>query len=271
MTIDTMKYWNAMRGISRDGDRVSVDAAGVCVGLAVREQFEADLADIRHHAHQVATLTADLEKLQADTEAECTRLKEENALLVTDNRQLVHLSEQKCAELRSDVTERDAIIDRLHAQIAILERNLGLSEAMIGSQAAKITDLTDQLALPAPAPAATNGNGDAREDLTFVYDNSPSSAPAAIDWAGLPDDYQDTVIRLANSEIKWTDISIPARRSIALCVISKMSTAGNLTMAEFDGNRPPYMPTASAISALFMQRWSTVVKNAVSTGVQSHA
>lgn len=56
------------------------------------------------------------------------------------------------------------------------------------------------------------------------------------------------------------------RREIALCVISQLAVDGQLTMTDFAANKPSFMPTPDAISKMFGTRWSSVVKNAVSTG-----
>jgi hypothetical protein len=302
MTIGTQKYFDAMNLVSKDGMYVAIETAAVCLGLAVSEQFAADAAELRGHASQVTTLTTDLEELQAEVEAECAGLKEENALLVTDNRQLVHLRQQECAKLRASIADQDATIQtgraenvRLIARVQELSMQVADRDVAAKRLHERIADLTAELELAnsrphtltvqasTPAPIAYTREPGGR--VHGVYDGEPQangsadaipyaelvtvSAPAAdqvIDFSSLPADYISLFHRLLDGTLQWTDIAVPARRSIALCVISQLAVDGNLTMADFAANKPVFMPTPDARSKMFGIRWSSVVKNAVSTG-----
>lgn len=221
-------------------------------------------------------LAIDIQRLQSDTEAEVAALRTtianlERTLAATN--EVYHDREQMVTYQRDRITELTSQADALRVSVAEQDTEIQSQRGEINRLTAHCQDLTAQLGaaldreaagitvlqptLPAHTASAVMLNPP-------FGDTGSAPAPAAtVDWAGLPEEYRPLVDVLAIGKVKWAEITIPARRPIALCVISKMATDGALTMAEFDDSRPRYMPTASNMANLFMQRWSSIVKNAV--------
>ena len=248
MTIDTMKYWNALRGVSQNGGMVSVDAAGVCISLAVREVDDVYREALATADKRIDAMTEELENLQTDTEREVAGLRRQIAErddMITagraENRQLLERISELTARLGS-------VNDAAIATYRVANENL----------AARARELTAQLEAANSRPVtlvAHNGTG--------TPATAASDTPADIHWSDLPAEYHADITGLLAGKARWTDLPVATRRSIALYAIARLATDGVLTLAAFESSKPAFMPSGQAIAQMFGIRWSQVVENAV--------
>jgi hypothetical protein len=296
--INTTKYWDALVATASDGGYIHVHAARVVLSLALDEQYDAIVPtgrDWRWCQQQVDHLIMwlDVEELgYAPPEDLVTAIQRILAKpkandTNTDWKSLAHDLEEMLNDARNDSRELGADLETLqvaaNAECASLRQSIRDQDATIQNQCAEINRLTlvaqergeimtainKGLAEIAPHPGITFADGKApfpAGDLEIALSQADEDPPAlpVIDFSGLPDDYIGTTHDLLDGKLQWSAISIQARRSIALHVISQLADGGSLTMAAFDSNRLPFMPTAAAMVQMFGIRWSGIVENAVS-------
>lgn len=109
-----------------------------------------------------------------------------------------------------------------------------------------------------PEPVSTQP---VQEDAPEVV--SDNGAALGDFWAGLADDLSAVVGELEAGQTEWRTLPQTDRRGIALHVVRQLAGEDKtLSMAEFEAGKPSWMPTASAITQMFMMRWSELVRNA---------
>ena len=227
MTGTLGRYAEALAYVEDVDGKIPTAAAEICLFLAIQET---DHEVVSYRDQVIASLRADLEKLQAAADVECAGLRKHEAWLVEQQEEHKAWQNSMSAKHSNLTTE----VTTLRGQIREQDDTIQTQRVEINRLTAHCQDLTAQLeaansrpvtlsvqAAAAPFPAgdlavaladyATSGDG--REDLTFVYDNTPAQAPtatdapapAAIDWAGLPEEYSHLVdvltVATANGQI----------------------------------------------------------------------
>lgn len=82
-------------------------------------------------------------------------------------------------------------------------------------------------------------------------------------WDDFADDLKAIVDDLYTGQTTWRTLELTDKRAIALHVIRQLAGEDKaLSMFEFESGKPSWMPTANAVSQMFMLRWSEVVQNA---------
>jgi hypothetical protein len=243
--------------------------------------------------NRVDDLARDIERLQNDFEREAADLLGQ----IAQNRSGY---EHKVAELVTLMAEQDRTIQsqraetqRLTTQLqdvslerAELDRQVELAKFSYGELAAqladaqaRVIDLTAQpeaakvrpvmrTILAAPIPPITDDDDDPAGPPTSTATNGNGYVPTAIDWRGLDSDNIAAISDLHRGDRKWLEVPRTGRRAICLYAVGAVAQSTDLTMAAFDEAKPWWMPSAKGISALFAQRWSTVVENANRVWVQ---
>lgn len=248
--IDLTDYTCALVFAANGDCMIHVDAAKACLSLAVRQALrqQAPAADA-----DCVTLRARVDELMREHETSRLQIGNLNAHLSAERQRLLDLSAQW--QFANDAHR--ARIAELTAQLHAANNRPEALEAM---QTPELDELADGDRYHARLVA--------RQD---AYDKAGTRV---IDWNGLPSEYQGDLYRLVDGTVKWSEMPIPARRSIALYAIGQLANddnLGSLTMAEYAENKPLFMPSASAIAQMFGIRWTQVVENAAAHSAKAVA
>ena len=142
--IDTNKYLNALRGVSQCGGLVAIDAAVVCIDLAVGDQDTATTNYYRAELGRLQDATeTEIRALRTDAVDSANILRDQIAGLHRDNANLADTITNGKAEnarqydelctLREKTHELDAVIDAKNATINALFAQLEAANASPGA------------------------------------------------------------------------------------------------------------------------------------------